>query len=85
LQVLESDSPPARLIRASEIAQYVYCPRAWWLSKIVGAPSANTQALAAGTAAHHRHGRMVWLSRALVAASVGAALMALVVVILSLQ
>ncbi len=83
MQVLESDSPSARLIRASEIAQYVYCPRAWWLSRIVGAPSANTQALVAGTAAHHRHGRMVWLSRALVVASVGAVLMALVVVILS--
>ncbi len=85
MQVLESDSPPARLIRASEIAQYVYCPRAWWLSRIVGAPSANTQALAAGMAAHHRHGQMVWLSRALVVASVGAVLMALVVVILSLR
>ena len=52
----------------------------------MGAPSANTQALAAGAAAHHRHGQMVWLSRALVVASVGAALMALVVlVILSLR
>jgi len=85
LGVLKPDAPPARLIRASEINECVYCPRAWWLSRVVGAPTANTQALAAGTAVHQRHGRIVWLSRVLLAASVGAALMALAVLLLSLR
>ena len=85
MQGVESDDPSERVIRASEIGQYVYCPRAWWLNRVIGVASENTQALAAGAVVHRRHGRMVWLSRALVVASVGVALVALVVLILSLR
>jgi hypothetical protein len=47
------------IIRASEIAQYVYCARAWWLGRVLGYRSANLAAMRAGTARHRAHGRLV--------------------------
>ena len=46
-----------RVIRASEIGRYVYCAHAWWLGSIVGLPSDHQREMAAGEAAHLRHGR----------------------------
>jgi hypothetical protein len=54
-----------RLIRASEIGEYIYCHRAWWLRHIQGHQSANVRELAAGTSTHAGHGRLVWLGGAL--------------------
>ena len=54
-----------RVIRASEIGEYVYCHRAWWLRHVQGLASANTRELAAGTAAHAGHGRLVGVAAAL--------------------
>ena len=48
-----------RVIRASEIGQYVYCARAWWLGSVRGLPSSHQREMAAGEAAHSRHGRGV--------------------------
>lgn len=45
-----------RIIRASEIGQYVFCAQAWWLGSVEGRPSANRQELAAGEMSHIRHG-----------------------------
>jgi hypothetical protein len=47
------------LVRASELAQYAYCARAWWLGRVMGYRSANTEAMQAGTAQHCAHGRTV--------------------------
>jgi hypothetical protein len=47
------------VIRASEIAQYSYCARAWWLGQVKGYRSANVAEMREGTARHHRHGRSV--------------------------
>lgn len=47
------------IIRASEIAQYAYCTRAWWLGRVKGYHSANVAAMQRGTARHRRHGRTV--------------------------
>ena len=48
-----------RIIRASEIGQYDYCAKAWWLGSIEGVQPSNIQELQAGTAAHEAHGRRV--------------------------
>jgi hypothetical protein len=47
------------VIRASEIGEYVYCARAWWLRQIEGHASTNQRALRSGTRTHRRHGRQV--------------------------
>jgi len=56
-----------RVIRASEIGRYVYCAHAWWLGSVRGLRSSRQREMAAGKAAHLRHGRGVrtslWLSR----------------------
>ena len=56
-----------RVVRASEIGQYVYCAHAWWLGSVQGVPSSHQREMAAGVAAHRHHGRGVrsslWLSR----------------------
>ncbi len=46
-------------IRASEIGDYVYCRRAWWLRRVRAVSSANVARMRAGTAHHERHGRLV--------------------------
>jgi len=46
-------------IRASEISDYVYCRRAWWLKRVRGFSSQNVRELTAGTAYHRKHGQLV--------------------------
>lgn len=58
-----------RVIRASEIGEYLYCRRAWWLRHVQGQASANVRDMAAGTAAHARHGRQAGLAIGLRAAA----------------
>lgn len=53
----------APIIRASEISQYVFCHRAWWLGTVRGYRSVNEAALAAGTQTHARHGHIVAASQ----------------------
>ena len=48
-----------RVIRASEIGEYVFCHRAWWLHQIQGVESANRELMNAGTLHHQAHGRAV--------------------------
>ena len=38
-----------RLIRASDIGQYVFCQRAWWLARVLDVPSTNVGEMNAGT------------------------------------
>jgi hypothetical protein len=54
-----------RRIRASEIGEYVFCHRAWWLHHLQGYESGNVRELTEGTSAHVQHGRTVEASRAL--------------------
>jgi hypothetical protein len=48
-----------RIIRASEIGQYDYCARAWWLGSVQGVAPSNVNELQAGTRMHEQHGRVV--------------------------
>jgi hypothetical protein len=48
-----------RVIRASEIGQYEYCARAWWLRQVLGYHSHNVEEMAAGAEEHASHGRQV--------------------------
>ncbi len=47
------------VIRASEIAQYAFCARAWWLGRVKGFRSTNVAAMRRGLARHRAHGRTV--------------------------
>ncbi len=47
------------LIRASDIGQYLFCHRAWWLARIQQVPSTNLAEMAAGSAAHAQHGQQM--------------------------
>jgi hypothetical protein len=51
--------PQDPIVRASEIAQYAYCARAWWYSRVKGYRPANVDALRAGVSGHRAHGRAV--------------------------
>jgi hypothetical protein len=50
---------PDDIIRASEIGQYAFCARAWWLARVKGYRSTNVAAMQQGTARHRTHGRDV--------------------------
>lgn len=49
----------SRLIRASEIGEYVFCHRAWWLHRVQGLESAQRAQMEHGIAEHSEHGRAV--------------------------
>jgi hypothetical protein len=48
------------LIRASELAQYSFCHRAWWLGTVKGLPAQSQTRLARGVRHHERHERQVY-------------------------
>ena len=58
-------APRGRRVTASQVGQYAYCARAWWLNAIEGVAPTDLGAFSAGTAAHERHGWRVSLSRGL--------------------
>ncbi|MGD8397889.1 MAG: hypothetical protein PVG11_03455 [Anaerolineae bacterium] len=47
------------VIRASEVGEYAFCARAWWLRRVKGWRSANVAAMERGRAGHQTHGRLV--------------------------
>lgn len=47
------------VIRASEVAQYAFCARAWWLGQVKGYQTSNVSVMRRGTARHEAHGRAV--------------------------
>ena len=50
--------PKDDFITASEIAEYLYCHRAWWL-KLKGFVSGNKDSLAQGATAHIQYSQQV--------------------------
>ncbi len=55
-------------IRASEIGDYLYCRRSWWLKRSRGIAPENVRELDRGIQHHRQHGTLVqnaiWLRRA---------------------
>jgi CRISPR/Cas system-associated exonuclease Cas4 (RecB family) len=49
----------SRIVRASEIGEYVFCRRAWWLRAVQGFDSTHRREMEAGTLSHVQHGRVV--------------------------
>lgn len=72
-----------RIIRASEIGEYVFCRRAWWLHHVQGLASANVQELAGGTAAHAEHGRLVGFASVMRALAILLVVVAIALIIFS--
>ena len=58
----------ARLIRASEVGEYVFCHRAWWLRVVAGLTPDSRERMARGIRLHRAHGRRVALSHVLLLA-----------------
>lgn len=59
-------------IRASEVGEYVFCARAWWLRRVAGLEPAGHERREHGGMLHRQHGRTVaasntllWLAAAL--------------------
>ncbi len=66
------------IIRASELGEYYYCARAWWLRRVVGLEPDGAERRALGVAGHARHGQMVaashwllWLGAGMLVGGVG--------------
>ena len=49
----------SEVLRASEIGNYAYCARGWWLSRALGYPSAHKDKMILGEEEHRSHGRAV--------------------------
>lgn len=54
-----SDERSIPVIRASELNQYAFCARSWWLEHTQGYPSAHAQEMLDGQVAHQAHGQAV--------------------------
>ncbi len=68
------------LIKASEIGEYVYCHRAWWLHQVAGEIPAGRNRRERGTRAHASHYAGIRASRLLL----GLGLLLLVVALATL-
>ncbi len=73
-------------VRASEVGQYTFCARAWWLQHVRGVRPDDEAPLASGRAVHQRHGLQVrgadvarWLALALILLALLALLLAITV------
>ena len=47
------------LIRASEVGEYLYCRRAWWLRRVVGLIPEGIAQRELGVRRHRQHGQAV--------------------------
>jgi len=55
--------PRSKRVSASQVGQYAYCARAWWLAIIEKREPVSPALLDAGTRTHERHGWEVSLAR----------------------
>ena len=55
----------SRIIRASEVGQFVYCAHSWWLGSVEVCQPDDACRLEAGWSVHEHHGRRVVTSTVL--------------------
>lgn len=72
------------VIRASEIGEYVYCARAWWLRRVAGHEAAGSARRARGVRLHRRHRQLLIGSRVLQALALLLLLLAALILLLAL-
>ncbi len=73
-----------RIIRASELGQYDYCAKAWWLGSIEGVQPSNVRELRAGTRAHEEHGQQVQRATQLQMVAIGLVVLGVIVLVTAL-
>lgn len=70
-----------RFITASELGDYAYCRRAWWLRAVQGLETdEHSERFERGHARHRAHARILRVARALIVVAVLLALAALALV-----
>lgn len=74
----------SNIVRASEIATYCFCHRAW-LYQLQGMPSQNEDDLAEGSQYHHQHGRALLTIRTIRVAALILVILAIVLLLLGLS
>jgi hypothetical protein len=72
-----------RVIRASEIGQYDFCAKAWWLGSIEGVQPSNVRELQAGVTAHAAHGRQVRHATQMQLMAIGLVVLGVIVLMLA--
>jgi CRISPR/Cas system-associated exonuclease Cas4 (RecB family) len=75
---------PGDFVRVSEISEYLFCHRSWYLKARGVRPTTTTSAIQvdrmrAGTERHHRHGLLVAFSQRLMTTATYVLIFALVV------
>jgi hypothetical protein len=56
-------SPSGKKVTASQVGQYAYCARAWWLGVVEGHAPADLEPLDRGARSHERHGWRISIAR----------------------
>jgi hypothetical protein len=79
------NKPKRRLVRASEIGQYVFCAKSWHLSNIIGVASHNTREMEQGTQVHEQHGQRLALASSLRYVAIAFGIIALIALALALR
>jgi CRISPR/Cas system-associated exonuclease Cas4 (RecB family) len=70
-------------IRASEVGEYLYCARSWWLRRVAGLAPEGRERRERGVRMHARHGRAVAASGLLI--WVGCVVLLLAILVLALR
>lgn len=63
-RISSTDREGVPVIRASEVGQYLYCARSWWLHRVHGYAPRNIEEIKKGILRHEAHGRAVFVYRA---------------------
>ena len=69
------------IIRASEVGEYVFCARAWWLRRVCELEPAGAARRERGSMLHRRHGSAVAASRALLWLGLALAIVAVALIL----